>query len=56
MIDREVKLANVVEKEGKTVYVISKAGVYFSLTLENIQQLKEIFSEIENSSLICPQE
>lgn len=56
MFNTKVKLVKVIEKDNEEVYLISKGGIYFSLTKDNIEELKEIFADIENNSLIRPQE
>jgi soluble P-type ATPase len=56
MITRKVRLEKVIEKDNQELYIITKGGIYFSLTKENIEELKEIFTDIDNKSLIRPQE
>lgn len=47
-LNQDVKLYNILEKDGETRFIITKTGAFFGLTYENISQLKEIFEKIEN--------
>jgi len=45
-MDNKVELYKTMKKDGKVVYIIRKAGVYFAMDIENVREMHSITDQI----------
>lgn len=48
-LNKDVKLDNVLEKDGEVRFIFVRAGVYFCLTKQNIPQMRELLDMLESN-------
>ena len=46
-MNKDVRLYNIVEKNGETRFIIVKAGCFYALNYDNISQLEDLFKRIK---------